>query len=108
MWKQVRCGAAAAPALSVSAHADEASDPNDHPDNSWSSRPLAGYSKTGGTTDNGSANARFHIAHLMGPRKVLFGVEDLYGSTRGETTAQALARKRASQLHRHRQALRVR
>lgn len=89
MWKQALCGAAAALALCVSAHADDTPDPNDHPDSTWSSRALAGYSKTGGTTDNSSANGLFHIAHVMGQWKVLFGVEGLYGATRGETTAQA-------------------
>jgi putative salt-induced outer membrane protein len=55
----------------------------------WAARALAGYSKTGGTTDTSSANALFHVAHVMGDWKFLFGIDGLYGSTRGETTAQA-------------------
>src|SRR5579863_9801850 len=86
MWKPAFWAAAAGLVLTPSAHADDTPDPNDHPDSTWSSRALAGYSKTGGTTDNSSANALLHIAHVMGPWKVLFGLEGLYGSTRGETT----------------------
>ena len=81
--------AAGALALVTGARADDQPDPNDHPDSTWSTRALAGYSKTAGTTDNSSANGLFHIAHVMGQWKVLFGVEGLYGATRGETTAQA-------------------
>jgi putative salt-induced outer membrane protein len=58
-------------------------------DPNWSMRALAGYSKTGGNTDNSAGNALFHVAHLMGDWKVLFGAEGLYGSTHGETTSQA-------------------
>ena len=58
-------------------------------DPNWSMRALAGYSKTSGNTDNSAANALFHVAHLMGNWKLLFGLEGLYGSTRGETTSQA-------------------
>ena len=58
-------------------------------DPNWSMRALLGYSKTGGNTDNTAANFLFHVAHLMGDWKLLFGIEGLYGSTRGETTAQA-------------------
>jgi putative salt-induced outer membrane protein len=58
-------------------------------DPSWSMRALLGYSKTGGNTDNSSANALFHVAHTIGDWKLLFGTEGLYGSTKGETTAQA-------------------
>jgi putative salt-induced outer membrane protein len=68
---------------------DPPPDPNDHPDSTWSSRAVAGYSKTGGTTDTSSANGLFHVAHVMGDWKVLFGFEGLYGSTHSETTAQA-------------------
>jgi putative salt-induced outer membrane protein len=80
--------AAGALALVNAAHADPP-DPNDHPDSTWSSRALLGYTKTSGTTDNSSANGLFHVAHVLGPWKVLFGVEGLYGATRSETTAQA-------------------
>jgi putative salt-induced outer membrane protein len=58
-------------------------------DPNWSMRALLGYTKTGGNTDNSAANFLFHVAHLMGDWKLLFGTEGLYGSTRGETTAQA-------------------
>jgi len=57
----------------------------------WAMRALAGYSKTGGNTDNSAGNALFHVAHVMGNWKLLFGLEGLYGSTKGETTAQAWA-----------------
>lgn len=33
----------------------------------------------------------WHAAHVTGPWKFLLGVEGLYGSTKGETTAQALS-----------------
>ena len=66
-----------------------ADDPPYTGDPDWSMRALLGYSKTGGNTDNSSGNALFHVAHVMGDWKVLFGAEGLYGSTRGETTAQA-------------------
>jgi putative salt-induced outer membrane protein YdiY len=52
-------------------------------------RALLGYTKTGGNTDNSSANFLFHVAHTIGDWKLLFGTEGLYGSTKGETTAQA-------------------
>jgi putative salt-induced outer membrane protein len=58
-------------------------------DPNWSMRALLGYTKTGGNTDNSAGNALFHVAHLMGDWKLLFGTEALYGSTHGETTAQA-------------------
>jgi putative salt-induced outer membrane protein len=89
MVKQACWGAVGALALCALARADDAPDPNDHADSTWSSRAQAGYSKTGGTTDTSAANALFHAAHVMGRWKVLFGFEGLYGSTRGETTAQA-------------------
>jgi putative salt-induced outer membrane protein len=76
-------------ALAGAAHADDAPDPNDHADSTWASRAQAGYSKTGGTTDNSAANALFHVAHVLGDWKLLFGFEGLYGSTKGETTSQA-------------------
>lgn len=52
-------------------------------------RAQLGYSKTGGNTDNSAGNFLFHVAQVLGEWKVLFGAEGLYGSTRGETTAQA-------------------
>jgi putative salt-induced outer membrane protein len=58
-------------------------------DPTWAMRSVVGYSKTGGNTDNSAANALFHAAHVMGNWKLLFGGDGLYGSTRGETTAQA-------------------
>lgn len=89
MWKPVCLAATLALALGGIARADQTPDPNDHPDSSWAMRALAGWSKTGGTTDTDSANALFHVAHVMGDWKVLFGFDGLYGATRGETTAQA-------------------
>jgi putative salt-induced outer membrane protein len=50
---------------------------------------VLGYSKTGGNTDNSAGNLLFHAAHVIGDWKLLFGVDGLYGSTKGETTAQA-------------------
>ncbi|HZO22615.1 MAG TPA: DUF481 domain-containing protein [Steroidobacteraceae bacterium] len=56
---------------------------------SWASRGQLGYAKTSGNTDTSTGNALFHIAHEFDPWKLLFGLEGLYGSTKGETTAQA-------------------
>src|SRR5579872_7431260 len=58
-------------------------------DPNWSMRALLGYTKTGGNTDNSSGNFLFHVAHVIDDWKLLFATEGLYGSTRGETTAQA-------------------
>lgn len=58
-------------------------------DNEWASRGQLGFAKTGGNTDTATGNFLFHIAHLTGDWKYLFGAEGLYGSTAGETTAQA-------------------
>jgi len=58
-------------------------------DDTWASRALVGFSKTGGNTDTEAANALFHIAHVVEQWKFLFGVDGLYGATKGETTAQA-------------------
>jgi len=58
-------------------------------DPTWAIRSVLGYTKTGGNTDNSAGNLLFHAAHVMGDWKLLFGVDGLYGSTRGETTAQA-------------------
>ena len=74
-------------ALSGAAVADDAAPYDGDPN--WSMRALLGYSKTGGNTDNSSANLLFHVAHVIGDWKLLFGTEGLYGSTHGETTAQA-------------------
>ncbi|MBV8342560.1 MAG: DUF481 domain-containing protein [Gammaproteobacteria bacterium] len=61
----------------------------DDTDGTWASRAQAGYAKTSGNTDTSTAIALFHIAHLVGDWKFLFGVEGVYGSTKGETTAQS-------------------
>jgi putative salt-induced outer membrane protein YdiY len=74
-------------AFTAAARADE---PPYDGDPNWSMRALAGYSKTGGNTDNSSANGLFHVAHVMGDWKLLFSIEALYGTTKGETTSQAL------------------
>jgi putative salt-induced outer membrane protein len=58
-------------------------------DPTWAIRTVLGYTKTGGNTDNSAGNFLFHSAHVMGKWKLLFGTEGLYGSTKGETTAQA-------------------
>jgi len=71
----------------TAARADDAPPYQGDPD--WAMRALLGYTKTGGNTDNSSANFLFHVAHNIGDWKVLFGTEGLYGSTKGETTAQA-------------------
>jgi putative salt-induced outer membrane protein len=80
-------GLLAAMGFAGTAYADEpppyVGDPN------WSMRALLGYSKTGGNTDNSAGNALFHVAHVWKDWKFLFGTEALYGSTQGETTAQA-------------------
>ena len=73
-------------AVTAVARADE---PPYTGDPDWSMRALLGYTKTGGNTDNSAGNFLFHVAHLIGDWKLLFGTEGLYGSTRGETTAQA-------------------
>jgi putative salt-induced outer membrane protein len=77
----VGCGAPAAD--------DCACDNGPSYDGPWAARALAGYSKTGGNTDTSSANALFHLARTWEDWKFLFGAEGLYGSTRGQTTAQA-------------------
>jgi putative salt-induced outer membrane protein YdiY len=74
-------------AFTAAARADE---PPYEGDPNWSMRALLGYSKTGGNTDNSSANGLFHVAHVMGDWKVLFGIDALYGTTKGETTSQSL------------------
>ena len=59
-------------------------------DPTWAARGLLGYSKTTGNTDTTTGNFLFHAAKLVGSNwKFLFGTEGLYGSTHGETTAQA-------------------
>jgi putative salt-induced outer membrane protein len=74
-------------ALSGVASADTG--PIDPGDPTWAIRSVLGYSKTGGNTDNSAGNFLFHAAHVMGNWKLLFGGDGLYGSTQGETTAQA-------------------
>jgi len=80
-------GVLAASALSGVAAADTA--PIGPGDPTWAIRSVVAYSKTGGNTDNSAGSALFHAAHVMGDWKLLFGVDGLYGSTKGETTAQA-------------------
>jgi putative salt-induced outer membrane protein len=83
-WKLAAC--AALLAVSATAAAEE---PPYEGDPNWALRALLGYTKTGGNTDNSAGNALFNAAHLAGKWKLLFGAEGLYGSTQGETTAQA-------------------
>jgi len=83
-WKIAAC--AGLLAVACAARADE---PPYQGDPNWAMRALLGYTKTGGNTDNSAGNFLFHVAHLSGQWKLLFGAEGLYGSTRGETTAQA-------------------
>jgi putative salt-induced outer membrane protein len=77
----------AASALSGAAGADTA--PIGPGDPTWAIRSVLGYTKTGGNTDNSAGNFLLHGAHVMGDWKLLFGGDALYGSTKGETTAQA-------------------
>jgi len=89
MWKQASIGLMGL-ALCGAAYADDAAPASDAgTDSTWASRAQAGYAKTGGNTDTSSGNGLFHVAHVMGEWKFLFGAEGLYGSTQGETTAQA-------------------
>lgn len=74
-------------AFSAAVLADQA--PIGPEDPTWAARAQLGYSKTGGNTDNSAGNFLFHVAHVLGDWKLLFGAEGLYGSTRGETTSQA-------------------
>jgi putative salt-induced outer membrane protein len=85
----MRLQLAACALLLTAATAARADDPPYTGDPDWAMRALLGYTKTGGNTDNSSANYLFHVAHTMGDWKLLFGTEGLYGSTKGETTAQA-------------------
>jgi putative salt-induced outer membrane protein len=57
-------------------------------DGTWAARAQVGYAKTGGNTDTETANGLFHVAHVVDQWKFLFGAEGVYGSTKGETTAQ--------------------
>ena len=84
-WKLAAC----AVTLSLAPGARADGPPAYEGDPNWALRALLGYTKTGGNTDNSAGNFLFHAAHLMGDWKLLFGTEGLYGSTRGETTAQA-------------------
>jgi putative salt-induced outer membrane protein len=81
MWKRACCGLAAALTVCAAARADD--------EDAWAARAAAGFTRTGGNTNTSSANALFHIAYVFDDWKLLFGSEALYGSTRGETTAQA-------------------
>jgi len=87
MRTQALLGLMAASVLARGAVADPA--PIGPGDPTWAIRSVLGYSKTGGNTDNSAGNVLFHAAHVMGDWKLLFGFDGLYGSTRGETTAQA-------------------
>ncbi len=87
MGTQAVLGLIAASVLTGVADADTA--PIGPGEPTWAIRSVLGYSKTGGNTDNSAGNLLFHAAHVMGEWKLLFGVDGLYGSTRGETTAQA-------------------
>jgi putative salt-induced outer membrane protein len=87
MRTQAVLGLAALSALSGVARADTG--PIGPGDPTWAIRSVLGYTKTGGNTDNSAGNLLFHAAHVLGDWKLLFGVEGLYGSTKGETTAQA-------------------
>jgi putative salt-induced outer membrane protein len=77
----------AAVAVPLPAYADNS--PLAPGDPAWAARGQLGYSKTSGNTDNSAGNFLLHVAHVTGDWKVLFGAEGLYGSTHGETTAQA-------------------
>lgn len=90
MWKPALLGLLGCGVLGFARADDTPASPGDGAaDGTWASRAAAGYTKTGGNTDTASANALFHIAHLAGSWKFLFGAEGLYGATHGETTAQA-------------------
>ena len=82
MWKAAGLGMFAVLLLSGPARAQD-------DDGSWAARAQVGYAKTGGNTDTSTGNALFHIAHVVDDWKLLFGAEGFYGSTKGETTAQA-------------------
>jgi len=81
MWKQLSLAVVSGFVLSGATYADDG--------DTWASRAQVGYAKTGGNTDTSTANALFHIAHVVDEWKFLFGAEGVYGSTKGETTAQA-------------------
>jgi putative salt-induced outer membrane protein len=89
MLKQAALAFAGALVLAGVARADDPAPADISSDGSWAMRALAGYSKTGGNTDTSSANGLFHVAHTYEDWKFLFGAEGVYGSTKGETTAQA-------------------
>jgi putative salt-induced outer membrane protein len=95
MWKRASLGLIGLGAMCCIGYADDTPAPATADTsapasgNGWASRASAGYTKTGGNTDTSTANALFHIAHVEGSWKFLFGADGLYGSTHGETTAQA-------------------
>jgi putative salt-induced outer membrane protein len=56
----------------------------------WASRGQVGFAKTTGNTDTTTGNLLIHAAHTIGDKwKFLMGGDGHYGSTQGETTAQA-------------------
>ena len=74
----------------ATAQAQEPPPPEFTGDPTWASRGQLGYSKTSGNSDTTAANFLIHAAHTLGDEwKFLMGAEGLYGSTHGETTAQA-------------------
>jgi hypothetical protein len=81
MRPQAELGLIAASALAGVAAADSA--PVGPGDPTWAIRSVLGFTKTGGNTDNRAGNVLFHVAHVMGDWKLLFGVDGLYGSTKG-------------------------
>jgi putative salt-induced outer membrane protein len=87
MRKGMLCLVLYGAALGGVAYADD--NPAPAGDGTWASRAQAGYAKTSGNTDTSTANALFHIAHVVSDWKFLFGFDGLYGSTKGETTAQS-------------------
>jgi putative salt-induced outer membrane protein len=88
MRSQVMAGLVAGSVLATAAVAED-TPPIGPGDLTWAMRSVLGYSKTGGNTDNSAGNLLFRAAHVVGDWKLLFGADALYGSTRGETTAQA-------------------
>jgi putative salt-induced outer membrane protein len=74
--------------LCNAAHSDETPATTTNPDDTWALRAVAGFSKTTGNTDTTTGNGQFHVAHVVDSWKFLFGMQGLYGATKGETTAQ--------------------
>jgi len=82
-------GLVAASVLATAAIAADTAPGGPAEESTWAIRSVLGYTETGGNTDNSAGNFLFHAAHIAGNWKLLFGTEALYGSTKGETTAQA-------------------